>query len=121
MSDFNLKKVNEKIAESVTEGFQKIEDGVVGGYKKIEDGVVGGFSKMTDKFVDKFLTHEGESVEDAKKRLESEQAARETAGKAAVEKHSVPGTGSGIGRASIEAGREIARTSIEAGKNAGKH
>ena len=58
MSESNLKKANEKIAESVTEGFQKIEDGVVGAYKKVEAG-----------FVDKFLTHEGESVEDAKKRL----------------------------------------------------
>lgn len=28
---------------------------------------------MTDKFVDSFLTHEGESVEDAKKRLAEEQ------------------------------------------------
>ena len=132
MSESNLKKVNEKIAEGVTEGFQKIEDGVVGGYKKIENGVVGGykkiedgvvegFSRMTDKFVDKFLTHEGESVEDAKKRLESEQAAREAAGKAAVEKHAVPGTGSDVGRASIEASREMARASIEASKNAGKH
>ena len=80
MSEFNLKKTNEKIAEGVTEGFRKIEDSVVGGYKKIEDGVVEGFSKITDKFVDKFLTHEGESVEDAKKRLENEQAAREAAG-----------------------------------------
>ena len=38
-------------------------------------GVVEGFSKITDKFVDKFLTREGESVEDAKKRLENEQDA----------------------------------------------
>lgn len=30
---------------------------------------------MTDKFVDQFLTKEGESVEDAKKRLGEEQAA----------------------------------------------
>ena len=34
---------------------------------------------MTDKFVDQFLTKEGESVEDAKKRLAAEQAAREAA------------------------------------------
>ena len=121
MPDSNLKKVNKKIAEGVTEGFQKMEDGVVGGYKKIEDGVVEGFSRMTDKFVDKFLTHEGESVEDAKKRLESELAARKAAGKAAVEKHAVSGGGSDIGRASIEASREMARASIEASKNAGKH
>lgn len=51
----------------------------MGGYRKIENGVVGGFTKMTDKFVDQFLTKEGESVEDAKKRLAAEQAAREAA------------------------------------------
>ena len=81
MSESKLKKANEKIAEGVTDGYKKIEDGVVSGYKKIEDGVVGGFNKMSDKFVDKFLTHEGETVEDAKKRLAEEQAAREEAGR----------------------------------------
>ena len=43
--------------------------GVVGGYKAIESGVVGGYKKIEDAFVGKFLTKEGESVEDAKKRL----------------------------------------------------
>lgn len=38
--------------------------------KKIEEGAVEGFQKVSDKFVDKFFTKEGESVEDAKKRLE---------------------------------------------------
>ena len=33
--------------------------------------------KMTDKFVDSFLTREGESVEDAKARMTVEQKARE--------------------------------------------
>ena len=42
----------------------------------MEKGVVGGFTKMTDKFVEEFLTKDGESVEDAKKRLAQEQAAR---------------------------------------------
>lgn len=62
-----------KIGETVTEGFQKIEDGVVGGYKKIEEGVVEGFGKVSDKFVEKLFTKEGESVEDAKKRLSGEE------------------------------------------------
>ena len=48
---------------------KKIEQAVVGGYKKIENGVVGGFNKMTDKFVDNYLTKDGESVEEAKKRM----------------------------------------------------
>ena len=63
----------EKISETVTEGYQKIEDGAVGGYKKIEEGVVTGFTKVSDKFVEKLFTKEGESVEDAKKRLSGEK------------------------------------------------
>ena len=48
---------------------EKIADVVVGGYKKMEEGVVGAYKKVEDGFVDQFLTHEGETVEDAKKRL----------------------------------------------------
>lgn len=58
MAENKFVKANEEIAETV-----------VGGYKKIEDSVVSGFCKITDKFVGEFLTHEGESVEDAKARL----------------------------------------------------
>ena len=65
--------INEKIADKVVEGYKKIEDGVVSGYKKIEEGVVEGFVKMTDMFVEKLFAHEGESVEDAKKRLNGEK------------------------------------------------
>ena len=66
-------EANEKIAEKVVEGYKKIEDGVVGGYKKIEDGVVEGFGKVTDKCVEKLFAKEGESVEDAKKRLSGDK------------------------------------------------
>ena len=65
--------MNEKIAQTVTEGYKKIEDGVVSGYKKIEEGVVGGFGKVSDKFVETLFAKEGESVEDAKKRLSGEE------------------------------------------------
>ena len=65
-------EVNEKIAEGVVKGYQKIEEGVVGGYKKIEEGVVKGFEKVTDKCVQTLFAREGESVEDAKKRLSGE-------------------------------------------------
>ena len=61
----DLKKANEEIAKSVTGGFQKIEDTVVGAYKQVEDA-----------FVDRFLTHEGETAKEAKLRLAEEQAAR---------------------------------------------
>ena len=62
MAKSKLVKANQKIAEEVVGGYKKIEETVVGGYKKIESG-----------FVDQFLTKEGESVEDAKKRLAAEQ------------------------------------------------
>jgi len=58
-----------KIEDAVVQGYKKIENGVVEGYKKIENGVVEGFGKVTDKCVEKLFAKEGESVEDAKKRL----------------------------------------------------
>ena len=65
MAKSKLVKVNEKIAEHV-----------VSGYKKIEEGVVGEYKKIADSFVDQFLTKEGETVEEAKKRLAEEQRKR---------------------------------------------
>lgn len=62
-----------KIGDAVVEGYKKIEDGVVGGYKKIENGIVEGFGKVTDKCVEKLFAKEGESVEDAKKRLSGDK------------------------------------------------
>lgn len=72
MAKSKLAAVNDKIAEKVVDGYKKIENGVVGGYKKIENGVVDGFNKMSDRFVDNFLTKDGETVEEAKKRIETE-------------------------------------------------
>ena len=66
-------EANEKIAEGVVKGYKKIEDGVVSGYKKIETGVVDGFGKVTDKCVEKVFAKDGETVEDAKKRLNGEK------------------------------------------------
>ncbi|MBD5395743.1 MAG: hypothetical protein HDR71_16110 [Lachnospiraceae bacterium] len=48
--------------------------------EKIAEVVVGGFNKIEDKFVDSFLTKEGESVEEAKARLAAEQKERRKAG-----------------------------------------
>lgn len=59
----------EKIENGVVGGYQKIEDTVVGGYQKIEQGAVSGFQKISDKFVEKFFTKDGETVEEAKERL----------------------------------------------------
>lgn len=66
-------EVNEKIAEGVVKGYKKIEDGVIGGYKKIETGVVEGFGKVTDKCVGVLFAKDGESVDDAKKRLSGDK------------------------------------------------
>lgn len=61
MAKSNLVKANEKIAKKVTDTFGKIENRVVGSYTKIEDA-----------FVERYLTRDGESVEEAKRRLRQE-------------------------------------------------
>ena len=81
MAKNKLVEENKKIEKAVTDGYKKIETGVVSGYKKIEDGVVTGFNKVADAFVDRFLTKDGETVEQAKARLAKEQAEREAAGR----------------------------------------
>ena len=86
MDKSKLVSANEKIADAVVGGYKKIEEGVVGGYKKIEDGVTGAFKKVEDGFVGQFLTHEGETAEDAEKRLHAQQAQREAAAKEEAEK-----------------------------------
>lgn len=72
MAKSKIVKANEKIAETVVDGYKKIEKGVVDGYKKIEQGVVSGYTKIEDKFVDTYLTRDGETVEQAKERLKKE-------------------------------------------------
>lgn len=66
MSDSRIVKANEKMAEGITRGFYKIEDGVVGDNKKVGD-----------TFMDNFLTHESESMEDAERRMETGKEMRE--------------------------------------------
>ena len=57
---------------------KKIAEKVVGSYKKMEDGVVGGYKKIENAFVDRYLTQEGETVEEAQKRIHTEQERRQT-------------------------------------------
>ncbi len=61
MAKSKIVKANEKIAKKV-----------IGVYKKVEDSVAGGYSKIEDSFVDKYLTKDGETVEEAKARLKAE-------------------------------------------------
>lgn len=60
MAKSKLVQANKKIEEAVVSGYRKIEQAVVGGYQKIEDG-----------FVDRYLTHDGETVAEAKQRLKA--------------------------------------------------
>ena len=71
MAKSKIVKANEKIADTVTHGYKKIEEGVAYGYKKIEKGVVDGYTKIEDKFIESYLAKDGESVEEAKKRLKN--------------------------------------------------
>lgn len=79
MAKSKLVHANEKVAESVVASYKKIEESVVSGYKKIEESTVERFSKIADRFVDNYLTKEGETVAEAKKRLTEEQEARKEA------------------------------------------
>ena len=58
MANSKMVRANEKIAGKIVGAFGKIEKSVVGGYTKIEDA-----------FVDRYLTKDGESIEEAKQRL----------------------------------------------------
>ena len=64
-----VEEMAEAVAEGTVSAYQKIENAVVGSYKKIETGAVEGFGKVVDKCVEVLFAKEGESVEDAKKRL----------------------------------------------------
>ena len=46
---------------------------IVDANKKIEKVVVDGYKKIEDKFVDTFLKQTGETTEEAKERIKSEQ------------------------------------------------
>ena len=61
MDTSKIVNATEQIAAAVTDGYKKIEQGVTQPYTKIED-----------KFVDAYLTKDGETVEEAKARLKKE-------------------------------------------------
>ena len=65
MAKSKLVKANKIFPEKLTSVFKKITDSVVGSYIKIED-----------KFVDLYLTKDGETVEEAKKRLKQKEETR---------------------------------------------
>lgn len=64
-----------KIEKGVVDGYKKIENGVVNGYLKMQNGVVKGFGKVVDKCVEVMFAKEGETVEEAKARLNGKDKA----------------------------------------------
>lgn len=69
-----LAELNEKIAETVVDGYKKIEDSVVGVYQKVEDTVVGAYQKVEDKMIEQLFSKGEESVEETKARLRGEDS-----------------------------------------------
>lgn len=67
MSKFNEK--NKKIEKTVVGTYKIIEKTVVGIYKNIETATVSTYKKIENKFVKAFLTKDGETTKEAKKRL----------------------------------------------------
>ena len=61
---------------------------LVKGYKKIEDTVVKTYTKLEDIFVDRYLTKDGETVEEAKKRLKEEEKKRRKEQEKRIRKYS---------------------------------
>lgn len=65
--------VETEVQESV---WKRAADHAVGVYYKIENGIVCTMNSITDAFVKQFLLKSGETVQDARLRLENEQNAR---------------------------------------------
>lgn len=61
----NLREANKKIETAVVDAYQKVENAVTGTYQKVED-----------KFVERFLTEAGETVEQAKSRLKGQEESK---------------------------------------------
>lgn len=77
MTKSKIAQATENIADKVVGAYQTTEDAVTGTYNKIENGVTGTYTKIEDAFVDRFLTRKGESIEEAKERLQENRVKRE--------------------------------------------
>lgn len=71
MAKSKIVQTNEKIAGASTSCYRKVEHAAVSGYKRIECFFVNGYRKIEDAFVERYLIHDGETVEDAKMRLKA--------------------------------------------------
>lgn len=73
MAKNKIGQANRKIAKAVTVGYKRTERFFVNGYKKIEHGAVSIYRRIEDWFVEKFLTRENETVEEAKARMKKDK------------------------------------------------
>lgn len=73
MEKDTLRTTMQKIENGVVTGYKAIENGVVSGYTAIENGVVEGFTRISDAFVMKFIARDGETLEQTKARIRSEE------------------------------------------------
>ena len=69
ISLLSLTACSGEIQNSVVDGYQKVEDFFVDGYKTVENFFVDGYKTVEDKCIEWFFAKDGESVEDARDRL----------------------------------------------------
>lgn len=76
MAKSKLIQANKKLADNLTSGFEKMSKSVTGGFEKISDSVTKGYTSIEDAFVDRYLTRDGETVQEAKERLKRQEDLR---------------------------------------------
>ena len=59
----------DSIANVVTSTYYKVEDFFVGSYEAVEDFFVGAYEAVENQFIEWFFLKEGETIEEAKDRL----------------------------------------------------
>ena len=62
-------KTYKAIEKGTVGAYKTIEKGTVEGYKAIEKTAVGTYKKIEDSFVEAFLKEDGETIEEAKRRI----------------------------------------------------
>ena len=67
--------VADMVVMDATNDVEKIAEKVTSAYKHIENTAVNSYTKIEDAFVDRYLTRDGETVEEAKKRLKNRYSA----------------------------------------------
>ena len=66
-------ELGKMVEQGVVDTYKKIENGVVGAYKKVEEGAVNAYKAVEDFCVDKLFRKDGETVEEAKERLQGKK------------------------------------------------